>query len=412
MLAPINERNTRTIGGLTIGTFLPRRIGRKAQRECRGAALILLALAAAATLAIWSADPFVEWTYEVGVFLLAGWVVLCKEIRFGPILMTVTLLAVWGFGQLAAGATVYRYATLTASLRVAALAATALVVSQIFRQVEARDRMLRGLLHGLLYPFAWFGFLLSIVSVVAYYTSSGNILWVFPSPYPDVWGPFLSRNNFAQFLELALPVALWLACTRPGTLYLWMSTTTLACGLVSASRAGAVLLVLEAVVVFALVQPPAPRRIIPVFVAGVMVFAALAGGEVLLHRLQDSDPFRGRREIFASSLAMVAARPWTGYGLGNFATVYPEFARFDPGAVVEHAHNDWLEWATEGGWPYAAVWMLLAISTLRPALRSIWGIGVPAIFLHALVDYPFARLGVAAWLFILIGALESNRRPK
>ena len=130
----------------------------------------------------------------------------------------------------------------------------------------------------------------------------------------------------------------------------------------------------------------------------------------MLHRLRDSDPFRDRREIFASSLAMIVARPWTGYGLGTFATVYPEFARFDPGAVVQHAHDDWLEWATEGGWPYAALWMLLAISALRPALRSIWGIGVPAIFIHALVDYPFARLGVVAWMFVLIGALEGQRR--
>ena len=186
----------------------------------------------------------------------------------------------------------------------------------------------------------------------------------------------------------------------------------LACGLVSASRAGAVLLILEAAAVFALARPPSPRRVIPLFAAGVMTLAALAGGEVLVHRLHDPDPFRDRREIFASSLAMIAARPWTGYGLGNFATVYPEFAQFDPGAAVEHAHNDWLEWATEGGWPYAAVWMLLAIATTRPALRSIWGIGVPAIFVHALVDFPFARLGVAAWLFILAGALESRGRPE
>jgi O-antigen ligase len=231
-----------------------------------------------------------------------------------------------------------------------------------------------------------------------------------------VWGPFLSRNNFAQFLELGLPVALWLACsrrrTRYMTPYMWMSAAMLACGLASASRAGALLLILEAAAVFALARPPAPRRLIPLFAAGVMAFAALAGGEVLLHRLQDSDPFRDRREIFASSLAMVAARPWTGYGLGNFATVYPEFARFDPGAVVEHAHNDWLEWATEGGWPYAAAWMLLAISVLRPALRSIWGIGVLAIFVHALVDYPFAHSGVAAWLFVLVGALESKGRSE
>jgi len=109
---------------------------------------------------------------------------------------------------------------------------------------------------------------------------------------------------------------------------------------------------------------------------------------------------------------MIEVRPWSGYGLGNFATVYPQFAQFDPGAVVEHAHNDWLEWATEGGWPYAAAWMLLAMATFRPALRSIWGIGVPALFVHALVDYPFARVGVAAWLFVLAGALESRGRPE
>ena len=403
MFAPINERNTRTIGDPKPGTFLPRRVGRTVHREYTGATVFLLALAAAATLAIWSADRFVEWTYEGCVFLLAGWMVLRGKLHCGPTLMTAALLAAWGFGQLAAGATVYRYATWNASLRVAALAATALVASAVFRKA-------------MLPWFAWFGFVVSIVSVVAYYTSSGSILWLFPSPYPDVWGPFLSRNNFAQFLELAFPVSLWLGCTgchdRRRMLYIWMSATMLACGLVSASRAGAVLLILEASAVFALVRPSAPRRLILLFASGVMIFTALAGGEVLLHRLQDSDPFRDRREIFASSLAMIAARPWTGYGLGNFATVYPEFAQFDPGAAVEHAHNDWLEWATEGGWPYIAVWMLLAISTLRPALRSIWGIGIPAIFLHALVDYPFARFGVTAWLFILIGALESNRRPQ
>ncbi len=370
---------------------------RWARQESAGA-ILLLALAAAATLAIGSADPFTEWAYEGGVFLLAGWVALRPELRFGPILAGAALLAVWGFGQLAVGATVYRYATLNASLRVAALAATALVASQVFGQARARGRLLCG--------FAWFGFVLGVASVVAYYTSPGKILWSFPSPYPDVWGPFLSRNNFAQFLELALPVSLWLGLTVHPR-YLWMSASILACGLVSASRAGAVVLILETTAVFVLVRPAAPRRLIPQFWLAVLALAALAGGEVLVHRFEDPDPFRDRREIFESSLQMIAARPWTGYGLGTFATVYPEFARFDPGAVVEHAHNDWLEWATEGGWPYAAVWMLLAISVTRPAFRSVWGIGVPAVFVHALVDYPFARFGVAAWLFILAGALES-----
>jgi O-antigen ligase len=367
--------------------------------------LALLVLAAAATLAIGSTDPFLEWTYEGSVFLLAGWVAIRRDVHFGPVPAITAVLALWGFGQLAAGATVYRYATLNGSLRVAALAATALAASQVFRQPEARDWLLRW--------FVWFGFPLAIASVLAYYTSPGKIFWLFPSPYPDVWGPFLSRNNFAQFLELALPVSLWLGCTLCRTrrvLYLSVGAAMLACGLVSASRAGAVLLIVETAAVFVLARPPALRRLIPRFALAVIGFAALAGGEVLLHRLEDRDPLRDRREIFQSSLAMIAARPWTGYGLGNFATVYPEFARFDPGAAIEHAHNDWLEWATEGGWPYAAVWMLLAVAATRPALRSIWGIGVPAVFVHALVDYPFARFGVAAWVFILAGALESIGR--
>ncbi len=78
-----------------------------------------------------------------------------------------------------------------------------------------------------------------------------------------------------------------------------------------------------------------------------------------------------------------------------------------PARIVDHAHNDWLEWASEGGLPFAAVWAVLALATLRPAIRTVWGLGVPAIFLHAMVDYPFARFGLTAWIFILIGALGS-----
>ena len=207
-------------------------------------------------------------------------------------------------------------------------------------------------------------------------------------------------------------MALWLACcgrrTEDRLTYTWLSAVMLACGLASSSRAGAMLLVLETTTVFLLVRPKPSRRLVAGFAACTMVFAALAGGDTLIQRFHDSDPLRYRREIFASSLAMIAERPWTGYGLGTFATVYPAFATFDAGAVVEHAHNDWLEWTGEGGWPYAAVWVLLVLAVVRPALRSIWGIGVVAVFLHAVVDYPFARFGVAAWLFILVGALENS----
>ena len=147
--------------------------------------------------------------------------------------------------------------------------------------------------------------------------------------------------------------------------------------------------------------------------AASLAFIAIAGASQLWSRLRAPDPFEYRREFARSTLAMIAERPWRGFGLGTFAAVYPAFAEFDPGAAVTHAHNDWLEWSSEGGVPFAAAWFLLAIALLRPAVRSVWGIGLIAVLLHALVDFPFARFGIGAWFFVLAGALsvkETARR--
>jgi hypothetical protein len=50
--------------------------------------------------------------------------------------------------------------------------------------------------------------------------------------------------------------------------------------------------------------------------------------------------------------------------------------------------------------------------SLRPAIRSIWGLGVVAVGLHALVDYPFARFGVCGWYFALLGILALWRESE
>ncbi len=49
--------------------------------------------------------------------------------------------------------------------------------------------------------------------------------------------------------------------------------------------------------------------------------------------------------------------------------------------------------------------------TIRPAVRSIWGVGLLAVFLHALVDYPLQqRPALAAFVFALIGLLAGDKR--
>jgi hypothetical protein len=75
--------------------------------------------------------------------------------------------------------------------------------------------------------------------------------------------------------------------------------------------------------------------------------------------------------------------------------------------MIEHAHNDWLEWAAEGGLGFTAIWVWILTRTLSKA-RQLWMIGIAAVFAHAIVDFPTARTGISAWLFLLIGMAEAG----
>ena len=50
--------------------------------------------------------------------------------------------------------------------------------------------------------------------------------------------------------------------------------------------------------------------------------------------------------------------------------------------------------------------LIVFVWSVRPALQSAWGIGLVTVCVHALVDYPFARLGVCGWYFVLLGMLS------
>jgi O-antigen ligase len=354
-----------------------------------------LAVASAATLTSWIRDPLAEWSYEIAVFAIAAAVCVRRRALLPDAAgIALAVIALWGFLQLALGATVYRYATLSATLRFAAFAATACIAP------PARSRGI------FLRVFAWFAFAISVLSAVAYYSSPGKLLWMIPSQVPDTWGPFLNRNHFAAFLELALPVALWLAISRD-RFYAFLAAAMLAAGIACASRAGAALLIAESLTVFVVRRDA--RKAMASFGLAAAVLIAVAGAGHLRSRISEPDPLRYRREMAHSAAAMFLARPWTGFGLGTFSTVYPQYALFDAGALVDHAHNDWLEWASEGGAGFAAAWGVLAVVTLKRARSAIWIIGVPAVMIHALVDYPFARLGISAWIFLLIGMRELDR---
>jgi O-antigen ligase len=318
----------------------------------------------------------------------------------------------WGLVQLGARRTVYRWETWNAVLNWATWLALFFLALQLFQDSAARRWFRR---------FAvYFGFGLCVLSTVQMFTSAGKIFWLFSSGYRDfVLGPFVNRNQYAAFLEMLLPIALCQALSgrRQAFAHCAMAAAMLASVVAAASRAGSLLMCAEIAAVVLLVwwRGLAPRRAlargIAAFAAIALLFTVLAGWQALRQRLWTPDPFAGRREFLVSSLAMLRDRPAMGFGLGNWARAYPHYALFDDGAYANQAHDDWLQWAVEGGIPFFAILLALAVMVVPAAVRSVWGIGLLSVWGHCLVEYPLQqRPAIGAWFFVLLGLLAASRR--
>jgi len=144
-----------------------------------------------------------------------------------------------------------------------------------------------------------------------------------------------------------------------------------------------------------------------------LAFTAVAGWENIGSRFADTESFQIRRKLLASTVAMIRERPLRGYGLGTWRVVYPAYATFDNGLIANQAHNDWAEWMAEGGVGMVLLLLAVASCSAARAVRYPWALGVVAVFLHSLVDYPLREPALAAVMFALMGALaaaESSRR--
>ncbi|MCP5118475.1 MAG: O-antigen ligase family protein, partial [bacterium] len=366
------------------------------------------------TLSIWCPERWPLSAAQVGLLALtAAWCLVAAArgavVRFGPGAALLASAIAWAALTTFLGWTVYPFASYSALLHWIVIAAIYLICLQLFTDDRLR--------HAFLHAFLLFGLAVAVLAVIQFPTSGGRFLWLLDSPYPDLLGPFQNRSNFAAFVELLVPLALWHAIRDPRHrfIYLGITAALVASVAASSSRAGTVLVLLEVAAVFLLVwkheMAARPRLIRGAAIASAMIVvgAFIADWSLLLRRLTESDPLGYRPEIFESTFAMIAAKPWTGFGLGTFPNVYPAFALFDIGQLVNHAHNDWLEWAAEGGIPLVLLLAAFVAWSLPGAIRSVWGLGVVAVFIHALVDYPLQRLGVAGWVFVMLAAVAASR---
>jgi O-antigen ligase len=368
-------------------------------------------------LTLWAPGRWPLGGFQAGVYALAILTIVRllwrgSRLRGGRLLVPMLTIPAIGTIQIATRHTTYFAATRGSLLDWLTNASLVFLAAQLFADRTTRREFLR-----LLFYFA---FALSVLAVAQERTSHGKVFWLFASGYTDrVMGPFISPNLYAAFIELVLPIGLFYAISgRRPWMHAGMCGFMLASVLVGASRAGLIVSAAEVVAVLAaarmqgLVNARAMVLWAGSLAIGCAAVVASSGGTTVWQRLQERDPYGVRREMVRSSIDMVRERPWTGFGLGTWSIHYPRFAYYDDGTITLHAHNDWVEWAAEGGLPLLAVLLAVAVQTVRPALRSVWGIGVVAVWIHAVVDSPLQNPIVAGWFFLMCGILVAPQQRK
>lgn len=362
-------------------------------------------------LSLWVPGRWAVAVYQCGLFGLAaawaaGYSLRAFPLRYCHELVLLAAVVLYGCFQLAAGLTIYAWQTSETVLNWSA----SWLLFFFVLQFSAVRRLRRRFLTRVLY----FALAVCVLSVIQSFTSAGRIFWLFPSGYSGlVFGPFVYPNQYAAFIEAVLPLALYYAAVESRNRLLYAAIAgVMAASVVSvASRAGCVLVLLEIMVIPWLamrrgrVETTRRVQVVGQLLACGLVPTFILGWGALRDRLELLQSYVVRRELLISSFHMFLDRPWFGFGLGAWPVVYPAYALYDDGTFVNQAHNDWAQWAVEGGLPFVALLAAFAGILVRRTCRCVWGLGVIAVFLHCFVDYPMQqRPALMGWFFALAGA--------
>ncbi|MBI5084428.1 MAG: O-antigen ligase family protein [Acidobacteria bacterium] len=377
----------------------------------RFAAWSLAALFAFGILTLWVRDRWALAIFHSGVLLTTliwSWLNLWfrGSVRFHPVLLPLAAIPLCGLLQILTGLTVFPWATSESVIEWTATLAAAFLFLQALASFSLRSRLENALL--------LFSTAIAVLAIFHLFTAQGRFLWIFDTGYvTEVLGPFVYRNKYAQFAEIAFPLALWRAIAdhRRAPLFL-TSAALIAAGVVAgASRAGAAFLLAEIAAVLLLAARRQALSLRAAALSGLSALAAVSlwgavvGWDFFWQRLTGIDPLQDYRwPIMASTFEMIRQRPLLGYGLGTWPTVYPQFATFDIGVFVNQAHCDWLQWTAEGGLPLLAAFIAIPALLLKRLLHSVWGVGFLTVLAHAALDYPFHQLP-AFTTFLLCAAL-------
>ena len=290
------------------------------------------------------------------------------------------------------------------------------------------------------------GALLSIVALAQRYSSPPNVIyWSYPS-LGAAYGPFVCRNNFADYANICLFLGVGLLIGTPGFQRQsggfrawfaelgsnpWVPWLAAAVGLTvagtvySMSRGGVVAMAGGALAFLGLsirakklgagASALAPALLLALGAA--LWFGVDAVGDRL--GTLSEDPNRERRKLWERTLPLAARFPLWGTGYGTFETVEPSTRHPGDAAAItwENAHNDYLETLVEGG----AVQLGLLLGAIGFAFRSGFRVldrpeaalasgglaGLTAVALHSFGDFGLHIPAVAVLATVMAAHLSA-----
>jgi len=332
--------------------------------------------------------------------------------------------------QLWTGQTVYPAQTFSAALLYLAYGAICFLVLQVVR-ANAHFARLAWILSG-------YGLVVAIFSLAQGFTSEGKVYWLVAPHFGGwIYGPYVNHNHYAGLMEMLVPIPLVILLlphlppsrkAMAGLAASVMASTIFLCG----SRGGMIAFAMQIVLLTSLcITRKATRKTALALASFVLIAFGLAlwlGGREVAQRLATVHRATGlssntRLNIDRDALKMFLQKPLLGYGLGNFAEVYPQFRSFSTDLWVDHAHNDYLELLVEtGALGFATMlWFLVVLGRLAIRKLKSWPhdpdaaitlapvLGATGILLHSFVDFNLHIPANAALFYVLCVVATRNR---
>ena len=260
----------------------------------------------------------------------------------------------------------------------------------------------------------------------------------------SVAGTFISRNYFAGYLLMVIPLSVgfllsreefqafhfrgwrnWLASVHGKTLLIGFGAIIMILSLFfTASRMGITSLFFSFILIVILIRSVHGEKKVsgvPILILVLaLIWAAWIGLDVTINRFFEiTESFEARWTLWMNTLQIVRDFPLLGSGLGTFPQVFPRYRTFHVIGLATHAENDFLQVTSEAGLVGMGLLLILFVSIFYKALSGVRTIsrgdparyigmgglvGILALMLHSTVEANI-QIPANSFLFTFIVAL-------